>query len=295
MNRELELLNELIDYRFTCEGGDLEDCHQFRELKELIEARTRPIVGGDLPKLTRPLCFLDLETTGPDPEKDRIVEISAMKFHPDGRTEKSTRLINPGIPIPKEASEIHGITDEMVKDAPTFVQISKGLLDFISGCDLAGFNSNRFDFPMLYSNFVRVGLTWNWKSSNLIDVRNIYIRHEERTLSAGVNFYLNREHIEAHSAEADILETKNIFVQQILRYGLGNMTMKEIAFHSNFDEEIVDMSGKFKKKNGVIVFAFGMHKDKPAASELKYLQWMIDKGEFTIETKAIAQEIILRG
>jgi len=253
----------------------------------------KEIVGSFLPELERPICFIDLETTGTDVEKDFIVEICVLKISPDGTEEIRTMLIKPPVPIPKEASDVHGITDEDVQEAPAFVQISKALLEHIQGCDIAGFNSTRFDVPLLYFSFARVGLQWDWKKVNLIDVRNIFVQKEQRTLSAGVKFYLGRDHEEAHSAEQDIIETKNIFCQQLAMYEDLPKTMKEIALYSNYGKEIIDLAGKFEKNEaGEVVFAFGPHIHKPAKSEKGFLNWMLTK-DFTKDTKEVAQMILL--
>lgn len=240
--------------------------------------------------LVRPICFIDLETTGTDVEASRIVEICVRKVNTDGTKEVKTMLINPGVPIPKEATDVHGISDDMVKNSPTFAAISKALLTYIQGCDIAGYHSNGFDVPMLVSNFERVGLKWDWKLINLIDVAHIFRRMEERTLSAAVEFYLGREHKEAHSAEADILETEQILLAQFQRYPDLPKGMKELALFSNYDNEILDLAGKFvKNKDGIVVFNFGVHKGKEAKKEMSYLQWMAGpKSDFTKDTKAYA-------
>lgn len=291
MNRKLQLIQELIDeYDFQSEGGPLKNCLQLKELKEIIEKESiRPLPL--LPPLERPVCFIDLETTGTDTEKDFIVEICVLKII-DGKEDIRTMLINPGVPIPKEATDVHGITDEMVKDSPKFVQISKALLDHIKGCDIVGFNSTKFDVPMLVSMFNRVGLSWDWRSVNLIDVRNIFVRKEERTLSAGVKFYLDRDHSEAHSAEEDIKATREVFLQQLARYDDIPKDFKSLALYSNFDKEIVDMAGKFQKNEaGEIVFTFGQHINKVAKNEKGFLNWMLTK-DFTKDTKEVVQRLL---
>lgn len=244
--------------------------------------------------LDRPICFIDLETTGVHIEQDRIVEISVLKLNKDwkGKVVK-TMLINPGIPIPKAASDIHGITDEMVKDKPTFAQISKSLLSLIGNCDIAGYHSNRFDIPFLDTNFHRVGLVWDWKGVNLIDVGNLFKIKEPRTLSAAVKFYCRKEHSEAHSAEADITATHEVFIKQLQQYDDLPGNMKDLALFSNYGIEIVDLAGKFRRGgDGFIYFNFGSHIGKLAKSEINYLSWMIDKGDFTQDTKRIAREIL---
>lgn len=285
----IKILQEYIE-----PGGlnETQAMNQFLELldnDEIVQQLKRRVTQGTMPELERPVCFIDLETTGVDVDKDFIVEISVLKIMPDGSRDVRTMLINPGIAIPARATEIHGITNEDVKDAPTFAKISKSLLTFIDNCDIAGFNSNIFDVPMLNAMFNRVGLVWEWKKINLIDVRNIFVQKEERTLSAAVKFYLGREHDAAHSAEGDITETMNVFLAQLARYDDLPKDMNGLAWYSNYSEEIIDLARKFKKDEaGEIVFNFGSHKGEVARKNRNYLKWMIDKGDFSKDTKAVA-------
>lgn len=243
-------------------------------------------------QLHRPLCFFDLETTGTDVSHDRIVEIAVVKVDIDGtETEKVARL-NPGIPIPKEASDVHGITDDMVKDCPSFVSISKSLLALIDGCDIAGYNSNRFDVPILANSFQRAGLRWKWNEVHLIDVCNIYKIREERTLSAAMKFYCGVDHDEAHGALPDAKATKDIFAQQLKKYPDLPKNLSELALYSNYGKEIVDLDGKFSKdKDGDIIFNFGQHKGKKAKTEKGFLMWMVNKADFSPDTKRVANEL----
>ena len=169
-------------------------------------------------KLKRPIVFLDLETTGVDPAKDRIVEISLVKVQPDGSKEVKTRRINPGMPIPPESTAIHGIADDDVKDEPRFEQIAKSLAAYMEGCDLAGYNSNRFDIPVLAEEFLRAGVDVDLKKRRFIDVQNIFHKMEQRTLVAAYRFYCDRELEGAHSAEADTLATYEVLKAQLDRY-----------------------------------------------------------------------------
>jgi len=168
--------------------------------------------------LKNPLVFLDLETTGINITTDRIVEIALLKVHPDGREEERQQLINPGIPIPPEASSIHGITDEAVKDAPSFKEVAKIYAKFIEGCDLAGFNSTRFDIPLLTEEFLRVGLDVDLKKHKFVDVQVIYHRMEKRTLSAAYKFYLLKDLENARSAMADPKATYEVLKAWLDRY-----------------------------------------------------------------------------
>ena len=168
--------------------------------------------------LKRPLVFFDLETTGVDTAKDRIVEISMVKVMPNGDEIVRTRLINPQMHIPEDATAVHGITDEDVKDQPTFAQIAKSLSQFIEGCDFGGFNSNRFDLPMLVEEFLRAGVDVDFKNRKFIDVQNIFHKMEQRTLVAAYKFYCDKDLTDAHSAEADTKATYEVLKAQLDRY-----------------------------------------------------------------------------
>lgn len=168
--------------------------------------------------LKRPIVFFDLETTGVDTAKDRIVEISMVKVMPDGEQIVKTRKLNPGMHIPAEATAIHGITDEDVRDCPTFAQVAKSLEQFIRGCDFGGFNSNRFDLPVLVEEFLRAGVDVDFKRRRFVDVQNIFHKKEQRTLVAAYKFYCDKDLEDAHSAEADTLATYEVLMAQLERY-----------------------------------------------------------------------------
>lgn len=299
MTEQQRLIHEILECGFECEAGKLKNLTQFKDLKRLIDEDAAQYVKEGkhiklkFPLQERPVCVFDLETTGKEPDKDRIVQISVLKIMPNGKKEHKTRLINPGISIPKEATDIHGITDEMVKDAPLFVSISKELHNYIDGCDIIGFNSNKFDVPMLYFSFDRVGLSWDWRKVNLIDVSNIFRINEERTLSAAVKFYLGRKHEEAHSADGDVLATLDILLAQFVRYPEVPKDFKDLALYSNYGKEIVDMAGKFvKNEAGEICFTFGPHVGEPAKNHKGFLNWMQGK-DFNKDTLNIAKIILL--
>lgn len=241
-------------------------------------------------QITRPICFLDVETTGVNVEEDRIVEIGIFKKFPDGLEETKSRRINPGIPIPQSASEVHGITDELVKDCPKFINIAKGMHDFISGCDLAGFNCNSFDFPLLFHEFARAGINWNYQDHFFIDMGNLYKIREPRTLGAAYKFYVGKDLENAHDASVDIKATYDVFVKQLTMYDDLPKDIKELSLYSNYGKEIVDISGKFvKDEQGDYVFNFGSHKGKKAKTEKKYLEWMLKpSSKFSADTKRIA-------
>ncbi len=244
-------------------------------------------------KLTRPIACVDLETTGVSITQDRIVEISIIKLHPDGKKEVKTRRINPGIPIPKEASEIHGIYDEDVANEPGFKELANSIKQFLENCDLCGFNSNKFDFPILTEEFFRVGLDVNFRDRHLVDVQQIFFKKEPRNLSAAYKFYCGKELQDAHSAEADALATMDILFAQISHYEDLSDTVEELAVLSK-GEDFLDYSRRVKLVNGIPVFNFGKYKDKAVTEVLKkepqYYDWMM-KGDFALDTKNVVSKL----
>ena len=247
-------------------------------------------------QLTKPLAFIDLETTGINLGTDRIVEIAIVKILPDKSRIIKRKLINPGIPIPPEITEIHGITNEMVKDAPEFRLVAGEIKQMLDGCDLAGYNSNRFDIPLLVEEFLRVDMEFDFKGRRLLDVQKIFHMMEQRTLTAAYKFYCNKNLDEAHSAEADASATSEILDAQIIQYPqLGN-TLDSILKVIG-EEVIVDIARRFLMENGKEVFNFGKFKGKPVAevlrSEPQYYDWMM-KGDFPKHTKQKLTEIYTR-
>lgn len=244
-------------------------------------------------KLERPIVFLDLETTGLNTETDRIVELGIVKANVDGSREIKHSRYNPEMPIPKNVSEIHGITDEDVKDCPLFRQHVKGILAFIDGCDIAGFNSNYFDLPMFYNECQKSGYEFKYGEVNLIDVGNIFKIKEQRTLSAASIFYLNKEHVDAHSAKVDAIVTADVFFAQLEKYEDLPKTVSELALFSNYDKPILDIGGKFTTNDeGEIIFNFGKHRGEKAKEHLGFLQWMCFKASFSQDTTNIALSIL---
>ncbi|MBI5471754.1 MAG: 3'-5' exonuclease [Ignavibacteriae bacterium] len=243
-------------------------------------------------RLDRPLVFFDLETTGTDFVSDRVVQISVMKVHPDESEETRTRLINPGIPIPKAASDIHGITDDDVRDQPPFRTVAKGLVEFLSRSDIAGYNSNGFDIPFLVEEFARCGIEFPHPDARLIDVCTIFKRKEERTLSAAYKFYCDKIHEHAHDAEADVRVTFEVFKGQLDRYpDLGCASMKELHDFCARDN-IVDYARKLSlNEAGEIVFNFGKHKGAPVLGQLDYARWMVEN-DFPEGTKMILRKLM---
>ncbi len=248
-------------------------------------------------KLRRPIVFLDLETTGVDPAKDRIVEVSLVKVQPDGSEEVKTRRINPGMPIPPESTQVHGITDDDVKDEPRFEQIAKSLAAYIEGCDLAGYNSNKFDIPVLAEEFLRAGVDVDLKKRKFVDVQTIFHKMEQRTLVAAYRFYCDKNLEEAHSAEADTLATYEVLKAQLDRYpDLEN----DVEFLARFTEQnrCADYAGRILyDKDDVEVFGFGKYKGRPVAEVFReepgYYSWMMN-GDFPMYTKKVITEIRLR-
>lgn len=247
-------------------------------------------------QLKKPLAFIDLETTGVNLGTDRIVEIAIVKILTDGTKSVKRKLINPGMPIPKGASDVHGITDEMVKDAPSFKQVAQELKQILDGCDLAGYNSNRFDIPLLMEEFLRAQVDFDMKGRKLLDVQNIFHKMEPRTLSAAYKFYCSKNLDGAHGAEVDASATHEILEAQIERYPeLGNnidSVLKVIG-----EDQIVDFARRFIMENGIEVFNFGKFKGRPVAdvlrSEPQYYDWMM-KGDFPQHTKQKLTEIFTR-
>lgn len=247
--------------------------------------------------LKRPIVFFDLETTGVDTAKDRIVEISMIKIMPDGEEIVKTRRLNPEMPIPPEATAVHGITDEDVKDEPTFTQIAKSLAQFIQGCDFGGFNSNRFDLPVLVEEFLRAGVDVDLKRRRFIDVQNIFHKMEQRTLVAAYKFYCDKNLEDAHSAEADTRATYEVLKAQIERYG---ELQNDVDFLAEFSSrgETADYAGRILyNEKGEEVFGFGKYKGRSVAdvfrTEPSYYDWMMN-GDFPLYTKKVITEIRLR-
>ena len=247
-------------------------------------------------QLKRPIAFLDLETTGVNLSSDRIVELAIVKIMPDGSQVRKRRLINPQMKIPAVVSAIHGITDEMVKDAPTFKEIANDTKQFLDNCDFAGYNSNRFDWPLLMEEFLRSGLEFDIKDRKMLDVQKIFHLLEPRTLTAAYKFYCNQTLEDAHSAEADAVATYEVFEAQLAKYPqLGNTVESVVQYLG--DEQMVDFARRFIMEKGVEVFNFGKHKGRPVKDVLKaepqYYDWMM-KGDFPMHTKQKLSEIFNR-
>ena len=247
--------------------------------------------------LKNPLVFFDLETTGINIVKDRIVEISYAKVFPNGKEEVKTRRINPEMPIPAESTAIHGITDEDVKDCPTFKEIAKSLAAQIEGCDLAGFNSNRFDIPLLVEEFLRAGVDIDLNKRKFVDVQTIFHKMEQRTLAAAYKFYCDKSLENAHSAEADTYATYEVLKAQLDRYPELENDIKYLSEFSSFNTN-VDFAGRMVYNDkGEEVINFGKYKGRLVTEILKsdpgYYSWIMN-GDFPLNTKKMLTEIRLR-
>lgn len=260
--------------------------------------------------LTKPLCFIDLETTGINVASDRIIEISILKVNVDNTTDIKTMRINPEMPISPESSKITGIKDEDLKDCPTFKQVAATLAQFIGNGDLAGYNSNKFDVPLLVEEFLRSEVDFDLSNRKLIDVQNIFHIMEPRTLAAAYKFYCDKKIENAHNAEADIKATYEVFLAQLDRYcdkefedGKGGMHIPVkndmgILCQLSSRTKNVDLAGRIVyNEKGIEVFAFGKHKDKAVIEifekEPSYYSWIMN-GDFPLYTKKIVTQLRLR-
>lgn len=245
--------------------------------------------------LLRPFVMLDLETTGLDISKDRIIEIGMIKRLPDGTEMEFFRRINPTIPITTESTEITGITNEMVKDEPTFIDLVDEIAAFIGDSDLGGYNSNKFDIPVLAEEFLRANHVFDIRSRKLIDVQNIFHKMEQRTLVAAYQFYCDKKMENAHNAMYDTKVTMEVFKAQLEKYDDLAETVSELAdFSRQGNTEIADFAGRLGKlKDGQITYNFGKHRGKTIAevaqTEPGYYGWMID-ADFPLYTKQILRE-----
>ncbi|MBA5247517.1 3'-5' exonuclease [Marnyiella aurantia] len=248
-------------------------------------------------KLYKPLCIFDLETTGTNVAKDRIVEISILKVHPDASRESRTWLVNPGMYIPKESTAVHGISDDDVKDSPKFAEIAPKVMEMITGCDLGGFNSNRFDVPLLAEELLRSGIDFDLSKFKLVDAQTIFHKMEPRNLTAAYKFYCRKELTNAHSAEADVLATFEVLDAQVAHYEeLPNEIagLSEFSHHSRF----ADLAGFIAfDEDEKEIFTFGKYKGQRVKDvfqkDLGYYGW-IQNADFPLYTKKVLTGIQLR-
>lgn len=247
--------------------------------------------------LNKPICFFDLETTGVNITTDRIVEISVLKVFPNGNEERKTWRVNPEIPIPKEVTAIHGISDDDVADKPIFKELAKEVYNMIKDSDLGGFNSNRFDIPLLAEEMLRAEVDFDMKNRQAIDVQTIFHKMEQRTLSAAYKFYCDKNLEDAHSAEADTNATYEVLKAQITKYDeLENNTKFLAEFSSR--KKFADFAGFIVyNKKGEECFSFGKHKGKLVTEVLEkepgYFGWVLN-ADFPLYTKKVLTNIKLR-
>lgn len=245
-------------------------------------------------KLDRPIVFFDLETTGIDSSKDRIVEICYIKVFPNGNEEAKSMRINPGVHIPKQATDIHGIHDDDVKDCPSFKDVASDIATTFEDCDIAGFNSNKFDVPLLLEEFYRTGINFDISRCRCVDVQNIYHKLERRTLVAAYKYYCGKDLENAHSALADTRATLEVLEAQLDRY--PDDLQNDVQFLSDYSRlnNNLDFAGRFiANEDGLPIFNFGKHKGKPITDVLReepsYYAWMIN-GQFALSTKKILSQ-----
>ena len=249
--------------------------------------------------LTKPLCVFDLETTGTQVTKDRIVQIAIIKLLPNGEQKEYNQLINPGISIPEEITAIHGITNDRVKNCSVFRDKAKEIAEFIGDSDLAGYNSNKFDIPVLAEEFLRAEYEFDLSNRRFIDVQNIFHKMEQRTLAAAYQFYCNKKIENAHDAMFDTRATLDVFIAQMERYSdLKN----DVNFLSEFSRagefELVDLAGRLaRNKKGEVIYNFGKHSGKSITDVMKiepgYYGWMLD-ADFPLYTKKCLRQEMLR-
>ena len=241
-------------------------------------------------KLIRPLCVFDLETTGLQIVKDRIIQIGIIKIHPDGKSEEFSSLVNPQIPIPKETTAIHGITDEKVKGQPSFKEIAKNIIYFIDDSDLAGYNSNKFDIPLLAEELIRSGIEFDLSNRHFVDVQNIFHKMEQRTLVAAYQFYCSKSMNNAHDALYDTQITWEVLKAQLSKYKDLAQDIPSLSDFSRMGElKNHDFAGRLAKNKGnEVVYNFGKHKGKSIADVMNeepgYYGWMLN-ADFPLYTK----------
>jgi DNA polymerase III subunit epsilon len=260
--------------------------------------------------LRNPICFFDLESTGINITRDRIIEIAVIKVMPNGEVLRKSNLLNPGMPIPPESSVFHGIYDEDVKDKPLFKEVAKEYARFMEGADLSGFSILKMDVPMLVEEFLRAGVDFDYSRKRIIDAQKIFHLMEKRTLSAAYRFYMSKELAESHTAEADAEASMEVLIAQVEKYEGQEVTDtagKKVGEIKNDMEvlskivaaDMVDLAGRMvKNEKGEEIFNFGKHKSKKVTAVLKeepaYYDWMMN-GDFPQDTKRKLTEIKLRG
>lgn len=260
--------------------------------------------------LRNPICFFDLESTGINITRDRIIEIAVIKVMPNGEVHRKNNLLNPGMPIPPESSVFHGIYDEDVKDKPSFKEVARDYAKFMEGADLSGFSILKMDVPMLVEEFLRAGVDFDYSRKKIIDAQKIFHLMEKRTLSAAYRFYMSRELQESHTAEADAEASMDVLIAQVEKYNgqdVTDISGKKVGEIRNDMEvlskliaaDMVDLAGRMiQNDKGEEIFNFGKHKGKKVTAVFKeepaYYDWMMN-GDFPQDTKRKLTEIKLRG
>lgn len=244
----------------------------------------------------RPLAFFDIESTGTSPRADRIIEIAIVTVLPDGSSESYTRRVNPGIPIPPETTAIHGISDEDVADCPPFADIAKEIEAQLEGCDLAGYNVNRFDIPMLVEEFLRAGLSFDIAARRIVDAQTIFHKREPRDLTAALSFYCGEMHLDAHGAEADVMATIRVLEGQFEHYGdLPHDVAALDALCNPRDPSWADRTGRLRWVDGEIVINFGKKKGMSLRAliekEPNYIKWLL-RSDFPRDTIDLVQQAV---
>jgi DNA polymerase-3 subunit epsilon len=247
-------------------------------------------------KLSKPICFFDLETTGTNVAKDRIVEISILKVYPNGNKESRTWLVNPEMTIPDEVIVVHGISNEKVANEPTFKELAKEIFNIIKDCDLAGFNSDRFDIPLLAEEMLRAEIDFDLKNMLSVDVQTIFHKMEKRTLAAAYKFYCDKDLTDAHSAEADTTATYEVLLSQLDRYPELENNVKKLAEFSTH-RKFADFAGFISfNEDDEEIFSFGKHKGKKVLEVLDqepgYFGWILN-ADFPLYTKKVLTQIKL--
>ncbi|CAB4218449.1 DnaQ DNA polymerase III, epsilon subunit and related 3'-5' exonucleases [uncultured Caudovirales phage] len=244
-------------------------------------------------KLSRPLVVFDIETTGLNVCNDKIISLATIKIFPDGNMEQKSVMFNPGIAIPSETTAIHGITDEMVKDKHPFASHAKALFAYLAGCDLAVFNGNMLDMPMMIEHFLKLDLNFPDTDVKVIDAGIIFKRREERTLSAALKFYCEKDHTDAHSSMADAFATLDVLKKQFERYAdLSVMSIDQLALYSNYDKPVIDYKGVIGiDSDGDYVYMIGNNRGKEKIKHnLEFVDWICAR-DFPLDTKRKLREI----
>lgn len=226
--------------------------------------------------LQRPLTFFDLETTGVDVGKDRIVSVGIVKLHPNGKKETFEYFVNPQCAIPAEATAVHGITNEQVADSPPFKEVANEIYAIFVGSDIGGYNSNRFDVPFIFTEFARAGIIWEYTAHKFVDVMNIYARVNERTLAAAYQQYIGGD-FDAHDAVADVEATIEVFEAMVREHEDIPMAMEALDLYCNYDKVRADLSGKFYWDDETLRFNFGPKKDEPVKDHPGLIDWILSK------------------